>query len=1007
LVGEKQVQLMKEFAVELTQSLKAVWSQVGSGHQQQQHQQQYSATAVPQPSGLGVWSTPAASTDVQPPLDLWVQPFEQTSVWEVIKTDNILYNKITTVFAALMQEIDQLNAIAVKRFMPALALFGSALGAHDTAAFAASSSSGQHRSGFDDAIGDDSATGLVSAEGDAQVWMGRMWPLLIALSQFVTRAYAVVTNTMRQLGSLYHPQQSLYRQSYQSVHLTQLFVKLYSLLQTLITLDLIVASNEYLPICWGMYKRMIKTIKKDTGKYQVDEETLWQFEKLMHRLKGELMDGLIYQNCVEQEFDFPSFFEVRGNAVFQNEFFTNLKLLTAQVQDAATQAQGGGLGGGGGDGSWNAAASGGFSTAADGGATTGNLYVGACALFGLWFAVWRQQNENAKKLFKALWEAHKRMPMVHLYATACFDSVAFLARVVPPLVKATKAANLSGAKISFLTQLDKDLPQRVQLLYIAAAKWIVRMDSDDKNAILAAGAHAAMPDNANGVNAALLQLIHGGAKVARIALHVVKSSLLLHTQTQQPFKAALVPVLFECLHLVKAIEQCYTRHRAWLARAVAQQQREMELQLARAIGPVRARLLQSAQARKLKEGQLDQLAAATLALNALSGPPTQARLSALLLALAQMGLPEYLKEPDLRALEIMLARVTSLARLDSLIEEATNASFMFWYRDLLPIYLKHVGKHPSQANKLQYLFMTLQDAVGMLKRGAVHETPDLLLRHYQHEVEHAVKEQLLWPLCREIEKDLRLHVHSQYRQDAVNHLDPFKTGVVDMSQLLSTGALTLDTLTLNVPAFVTHYLDTTFYNLNTVALYDWQTYAEMRNLARDKYHLHLQEVHLPGQTLEQGLDVLEIMRNIHIFTSKYNYNLNNQIFVERSSENKTLNTINIQHVANSIRTHGTGIMNTTVNLTYQFLKKKFVVFSQFLFDEQIKASLFRDIRFFNENREQLGNRFPYDRADKFVREIRKLGVLADNLSYLDKFRQLITEIGTSTRSRTPRYNTDP
>ena len=60
------------------------------------------------------------------------------------------------------------------------------------------------------------------------------------------------------------------------------------------------------------------------------------------------------------------------------------------------------------------------------------------------------------------------------------------------------------------------------------------------------------------------------------------------------------------------------------------------------------------------------------------------------------------------------------------------------------------------------------------------------------------------------------------------------------------------------------------------------------------------------------MDVLEIMRNIHIFVSKYLYNLNNQIFVEQSSNNKHLNTINIRHIANSIRTHGTGIMNTTV-----------------------------------------------------------------------------------------------
>lgn len=58
--------------------------------------------------------------------------------------------------------------------------------------------------------------------------------------------------------------------------------------------------------------------------------------------------------------------------------------------------------------------------------------------------------------------------------------------------------------------------------------------------------------------------------------------------------------------------------------------------------------------------------------------------------------------------------------------------------------------------------------------------------------------------------------------------------------------------------------------------------------------------------------MLEIMRNIHIFVSRYKYNLNNQIFVEKTSDNKTLNTINIGHISNSIRTHGIGIMNTTV-----------------------------------------------------------------------------------------------
>lgn len=111
-----------------------------------------------------------------------------------------------------------------------------------------------------------------------------------------------------------------------------------------------------------------------------------------------------------------------------------------------------------------------------------------------------------------------------------------------------------------------------------------------------------------------------------------------------------------------------------------------------------------------------------------------------------------------------------------------------------------------------------------------------------------------------------------------------------------------------------YYLDKTFYNLTAITMNDWKTYEEMRNLALKKYGLQLSNVYLPGQTLDQGLDVLVITRNIHVFVSKYSYDLNNNMFIERSmfTDTKNLNTIHIKHVANSIRTHGTGIMNTTV-----------------------------------------------------------------------------------------------
>ena len=120
-----------------------------------------------------------------------------------------------------------------------------------------------------------------------------------------------------------------------------------------------------------------------------------------------------------------------------------------------------------------------------------------------------------------------------------------------------------------------------------------------------------------------------------------------------------------------------------------------------------------------------------------------------------------------------------------------------------------------------------------------------------------------------------------------------------------------------------------------------------------------------------------------------------QVFVERALDQKHLNCIDIQHIANSIRTHGIGITNTTVNFTYQFLCQKFLIFSEFLYDDHIKSRLMKDIRFFRERKDELEQRYPYDRAEKFNKDIRKLGVSDDGRTYLDQFRQLITEIGNA------------
>lgn len=66
-----------------------------------------------------------------------------------------------------------------------------------------------------------------------------------------------------------------------------------------------------------------------------------------------------------------------------------------------------------------------------------------------------------------------------------------------------------------------------------------------------------------------------------------------------------------------------------------------------------------------------------------------------------------------------------------------------------------------------------------------------------------------------------------------------------------------------------------------------------------------------------------------------------------------------------------------------------------MYDEHIKSRLIKDIRFFREVKDQNDHKYPFERAEKFNRGIRKLGITPEGQSYLDQFRQLISQIGNA------------
>ncbi|RHZ12029.1 hypothetical protein DYB37_005167 [Aphanomyces astaci] len=439
-------------------------------------------------------------------------------------------------------------------------------------------------------------------------------------------------------------------------------------------------------------------------------------------------------------------------------------------------------------------------------------------------------------------------------------------------------------------------------------------------------------------------LIMKGLILAKRVQTMMQTLLQLHLQLNIPMPKRILRPLYHCVEMNKAIEFMLARKNPILAESAALVLRQVAHALTLLLRPIKAKLEAS---KRFDDTKLDILAAVSVVEDILHTGESfsSTRLTVLSLAI-QIALISDDEPKDKKQItpsgeaeaRKLVWKLHVLCDFQRKIRLATDCSFLYWSRELLTLFVQDMYSVPENASRIQYLAGFL-DAIKVLKTAGHEENAvAYYVEAFASFVEEVVEDELVVPLCMDIENDLRLHVHSVHLEhmetpNPINNAD-FKC--VDLRDR------------------VTHYLES--------------TYGEMRQLANDKYGLHLAENHLPMGSLDQGLDVLQIMRNIHIFVGRYNYNLNQQFFVERRSDkgSRHLNAISIHSIASSIRTHGMGILNTTVNFTYQFLSKKFDIFSQFLFDDYIKSFLKREVRWYKSHKtETQDHKYPFQRAFDF------------------------------------------
>lgn len=591
--------------------------------------------------------------------------------------------------------------------------------------------------------------------------------------------------------------------------------------------------------------------------------------------------------------------------------------------------------------------------------------------------VYQRLFENLEpKTLRFIIEINSKFPAIILYGNIIFNGNEFLRKFS---IVTEKSSDVDKMQQNFLNQkihsLCRDATHYSQQIFM----WILQLQSQSRLG------------NEN-LNEKILQtrceIFYQGLTLAGEMSFLIKTVINLHAKFGQLLSKSLASSIYKLIENLKIIKSTYQDYSTFISDSIAFVFQYLQFHSLNIIGFCQKKVMMDVR----KEKKFDLSTTLVLVSKLLYGNVSNANLNAISLAL---GLTEPFKnfgsEYSLRLLKL-LDHMKTLCQLKRNLSKVTDSGFLFWHQNLIAPYFKQLENTLDQSK----VNLILKSSVDCMTEESLQSLDNV--KSFHPMVEKEFNENVIKKLCNTIEINLRLDFHSNLQVEKFNCFENdggSKISIEDNRSLVKLPTQVLNNAYVSIQNDVEFYLSKMFYNLITISLKDWQSYEQMRNLAERKYEIETVEDHLPSQTLDHGIDVLQIMRNIHLFVSHFNYNLNNQIFVEGTSSNQTLHTIGIKNIANSLQTNGVGIVNTTINFVYQFLRKKFLIFSQFIYDERIKSRLAKEMKSFREKGAEKGDKnsemYNFNQAHAFNRDIKKL----DNQTLLDKIRQTVTEIGNT------------
>jgi WASH complex subunit 7 len=898
-------------------------------------------------SSLMAWENYLTWDTINPfcPIKIKFEPIEVTSgVFDIVNSQNIFLNKVIQAFTILGAEIH--NLIGERDFESLYPLV---------------------------IYGENTTDSENIEDGEAEVQIARMLPVFISLFEKVKKLVPLALNLVNQMLALYNKNFKNYNSSFKNFQFFKPFEYISVILGYFNAIDITYNENENLKNHWRLYKTMLFRTNDNPVKFGYTENQSTKLKKVIKKLDESVLSGRLLNSLIKHIITATGDQDlVRGNlihALNNKEYCSHLGLyLKTKVEKLQQEIT--------------------TLTETNEKRQLFNLYslfAYYCRLFESETKV-KDQATVDKDLYKLFWGVQKKITQFPLILHINFQIDEFLISVSTPSNKFSEKKydpkNSAVLKKEQLNQFMVNYGNFVHNLKLEVMTWITRTDSATFN--------TNVKENLGQTNDSRVKLIVNGLILAYQLKNSITYCMNTHLKEGADLKGKIIPSICMNLSLIKLIELQFKRLQSKIALFYDSLIRVLYFNI--------KQILETSE-RKNFTGNLDNfksdaLAALKIISSNLKASPSKLRILINELCFDLLKHKNFFNSKEVEDLFFNFWRVGLLQQLDSEIDSVCDTSFFYWYKDVVPECFTYFYKHSKSLDSLFFFTLAISDTSKPLLHIRYLQDNTEVLKAYKLETKKKLIDNIFHKFAMDIESELRLHIHSILIKNLTIPNPNNEGKSINFNDVLKLRNVFLFENTLCFKNYVQEYLNKIFYDMTTLNINDWKTYQQMRTLAKSKYNLNLHDIHLPSQTLEQGLDIIYILRNLPQFVQNYYYNLHSQIFIEITKDNNYITVIGMQQILNSLNTHGIGIVNSIVNKIYHFTINRLKSISNVINDEYIKSSLIMEKRYWLENKEDLQNFYPYERAEHIMNDIKQYGKTG-NTNIIDQLKNCISHVGNA------------